>query len=122
MDNKITTLMGGSEMTAQKLDGTSETVKVRQLPVRLLQSYLLKLDDEAAAIELFCDKPEGWADTLTIESCAAIVTKGEELNSESFFAWLQRRVARQERLVPNSTGEVGKTVLSISPTSSPKSA
>lgn len=122
MDNKMTTLLGGSEMTAQKLDGTSETVKVRQLPVRLLQSYLLKLDDEAAAIELFCDKPEGWADTLTIESCAAIVTKGEELNSESFFAWLQRRIARQERLVPNSTGEVGKTVLSLSPTSSPKSA
>ena len=118
----MTTLLGGSEMTAQKLDGTSETVKVRQLPVRLLQSYLLKLDDEAAAIERFCDKPEGWADTLTIESCAAIVTKGEELNSESFFAWLQRRVARQERLVPNSTGEVGKTVLSLSPTLSPKSA
>lgn len=118
----MTTLMGGTEMTVEKLDGTTETVKVRQLPVRLLQSYLLKLDDEAAAIELFCDKPEGWADTLTIASCAAIVTKGEELNSESFFAWLQRRVARQERLVPNSTGEVGKTVLSISPTSSPKSA
>lgn len=122
MDNKMATLMGGTETTVEKLDGTSETVKVRQLPVRLLQSYLLKLDDEAAAIELFCDKPEGWADTLTIASCAAVVTEGEKLNSESFFAWLQRRVARQERLVPNSTGEVGKTVLSLSPTSSPKSA
>ena len=118
----MTTLMGGTETTVEKLDGTTETVKVRQLPVRLLQSYLLKLDDEAAAIELFCDKPEGWADTLTIASCAAIVTEGEKLNSESFFAWLQRRVARQERLVPNSTGEVGKQVLSISPTLSPKSA
>jgi len=117
----MATLLGGVDLTVKKLDGTTEAVKVRQLPVRLLQTYLLKLDDEAAAVELFCDKPEGWSDTLTIESFTAVVTEGERLNSETFFAWLQRRIARQERLVPNSTGEVGKTVLSHSLTSLPKS-
>lgn len=121
-DTKMATLLGGLEITVNKLDGTTEKVKVRQLPVRLLQAYLLKMDDEAASIELFCDKPEGWADGLTLESCTAVITEGERLNGETFFAWLQRRVARQERLVPNSTGEVGKTVLSHSLTSSPKSA
>lgn len=120
MDAKMTTLLGGSEMTVQKLDGTTETVKVRQLPVRLLQTYLTKLDDEAGMVELFCNKAEGWADELTLESYTAILEKGESLNAESFFAWLQRRVARQEKLVPNSTGEVGKLLLSASQTSLPK--
>ncbi len=121
-DNKMTTLLGGTEISAARLDGTTETVKVRQLPVRLLQTYLLKLDDEAAAIELFCDKPEGWADGLTLEAHTALITEGERLNKETFFGWLQRRIARQESLVPNSTGEAGKAVLSHSLTGLPKSA
>jgi hypothetical protein len=115
MDTKMETLTGGSTLTAHYTDGTCETVKVRQLPIRLLQSYLQTVDDECARLELLCDKPERWADKLTAESHVDLLTAGEALNNDNFFAWLRRRVQRQERLAPGSSGELGKHLLSASP-------
>ena len=115
------TLLGYSEVPVTFATGETATVKVRQLPVRLLSAYLLKIDDEAGAVELFTNQPEGWADTLTLESFEAILKEGERLNSESFFAWLRRRVERQERIAPGTTGDAGKVLLSHLPTSSPRS-
>ena len=115
MDSKTETLLGGRMMVAAYVDGTTETVKVRQLPIRLLPQYLAAIDDEPKLVELLCDKPAGWSDNLRLESHEAILAAGEELNSESFFAWLRRRVSRQERLVPGSSGELGRQLLSTSP-------
>lgn len=112
MDPKMETLNGGSNLTAHYKDGTCETVKVRQLPIRLLPDYLKTVDDECARLELLCDKPAGWSDKLTQESHVDLLTAGEGLNNDSFFAWLRRRVQRQERLVPGSSGELGKHLLS----------
>ncbi len=118
MDSKTETLLGGRTMVAAFNDGTSETVQVRQLPIRLLPQYLAAIDDEPKLVELLCDKPSGWSDNLRLDSHAAILAAGEEVNSESFFAWLRRRVSRQERLAPGSSGELGKALLaSASPTS-----
>lgn len=117
----MTTLLGFSEVAVTFANGEKGTVKVRQLPVRQLNAYLLKIDDEAGAVELFTGNPEGWADTLTLESFEAVLAEGERLNSDSFFAWLRRRVERQERIAPGTTGDAGKVLLSRSPTSSPKS-
>lgn len=114
MDAKMVTLVGGVEMTAQKLDGTTEAIKVRQLPVRLLQEYAGKIGNEADMVELFCDKPKGWADSLTFESHGAIVEQGEELNKEHFFGWLQRQVQRQEKLLPRMQS-LSPTMLQKSP-------
>lgn len=116
-DTKMTTLLGGVEMIAEKQNGERETVKVRQLPIRKLTDYAQNMNNEAAMVELFCGKPEGWSDELTIDCFVAILQKGEELNREHFFAWLQRQLERQDQVMK---GEVGKRVASLSQTSLPK--
>lgn len=115
MDNKTETLLGGRTIVAAYIDGTHEPVKVQQLRIRQLPEYLSAIDDEPKLVELLCGKPAGWSDNLRMESHEAILAAGEELNSESFFAWLRRRVSRQERLVPGSSGELGRQLLSTSP-------
>ncbi len=119
MTDSMASLMGGKHVVAYHLDGTQEIVNLRQLPVRLLPQYLATIDDEAARLELIADRPAGWADKLKPDSHVELLEVGEGLNSDSFSAWLRRRVQRQEQLVPGSSGELGKQLLSASPTGSP---
>lgn len=119
MTDSMETLKGGREMVAYTIDRKTEIVFLRQLPVRLLPQYLATIDDEAARLELLADKPAGWADKLTADSHVELLEVGEGLNSDSFSAWLRRRVQRQEQLVPGSSGELGKQLLSASPTGLP---
>ena len=106
-------------MVAYTIDRKTEIVFLRQLPVRLLPQYLATIDDEAARLELLADKPAGWSDKLTADSHVELLEVGEGLNTDSFSAWLRRRVQRQEQLVPGSSGELGKQLLSASPTGLP---
>jgi hypothetical protein len=118
MTDSMATLMGGKQLVAYYLDGTQEIVDLKQLPVRLLPQYLATIDDEASRLEMILGKPAGWADTITSDSHVELLEAGEGLNSDSFSAWLRRRVQRQEQLVPGSSGELGKQLLSASPTGS----
>lgn len=111
-------LAGGKEILALLTDGSTETVKVRCLAVREFPKWLEILDDEPARIEFVCSRDKGWADKLTQHTHEEIVAVMEELNDPGFFAWLRRRVVRQERLAPGSSGELGKALLSASPTGS----
>jgi hypothetical protein len=115
MTDSMATLMGGKQLVAYHLDGTQEIVDLKQLPVRLLPQYLATIDDEASRLEMILGKPAGWADTITSDSHVELLEAGEGLNSDSFSAWLRRRVQRQEQLVPGSSGELGKQLLSASP-------
>lgn len=112
MTDSIVTIAGGRTITARFTDGTTAEVFLRQVPIRLLPKYLAALDDEPALLELVADKPAGWADNLTVESHVELVAASEALNSDTFFAWLTRRVKRQESLAPGSSGELGKALLS----------
>jgi len=116
MTDSMDTITGGRDITARLTNGTIEAVRLRQLPVRLLPKYLETIDDEPARIELVADKPKGWADGLTLASHEELLAASEALNSDTFFAWLRRRVERQERLAPGSSGELGKHLLSGSKT------
>lgn len=115
------TLMGGAPCTANKQDGTQEAVAIRQLPIKLFPDLLAAVENESAMIELFCAKPAGWAETLTLESFEQIVNEGERLNSDFFSRWAQRRIARQEKLMPGLTDKLANALLS-SPSGSQKSA
>jgi hypothetical protein len=115
MTDSMVTLMGGKQLVAYHLDGTQEIVDLKQLPVRLLPQYLATIDDEASRLEMILGKPAGWADKIKPDSHVELLEAGEGLNSDSFFAWLRRRVQRQEQLVPGSSGELGKQMLSASP-------
>lgn len=103
-------------MMARYTDGTGGEVFLRQVPIRQLPTYLATMDDEPALLELVADKPKGWADGLTVESHTELIAASEALNSDTFFAWLTRRVKRQEKLAPGSSGELGKAILSGSKT------
>lgn len=95
---KNETLLGGADVAVIFRDGTSETIKVRQLPIRLFQMYLAAIDQEARQVELYCDKPEKWSDTLTNESFELIIEEGERINRDFFSRWKVRREKRQELL------------------------
>lgn len=115
------TLLGHTDLTVTLLDGSTEQVQVRQLPIREYPAYLAAQLDEAAMVEMICAKPAGWADTLTHESIESIVTEGDRMNADFFGRWLQRRIARQERLLPGSLLVQGNAV-EHSPTTPPTCA
>src|SRR4051794_27597814 len=78
--NELITITGGVDLEVTKQDGSKETVKVRQIPISKLQSFVMNLMNEAELIALYCDKTKEWADTLTVESASAIADKGQEFN------------------------------------------
>jgi hypothetical protein len=89
---ELITIAGGVEMeVAYQTNGDKEIVKVRQIPISQIQTFIFAMTDEAASIELYCDKPKGWADTLSTESASAIADKGQELNLPFFAAWFRRQ-------------------------------
>jgi hypothetical protein len=103
--DELVTVAGGVEIeVSYQQNGTKEMVKVRQIPISQLQKFLLVMGDEAQSIELYCDKPKGWSDTLTIESANAIADKGQELNTPFLRAWW-RRQARWRNIQAPWTGQ-----------------
>lgn len=118
---ELDTLTGGRDVLAHYQDGTKEPVRIHQISIRQMDKYLATIDDEPARLELVTGNPAGWADKLTLDSHAALIEIAEEINANSFFGWLRRRIARQEKLAPGSSGELGKSVLQ-SASGSPKSA
>jgi len=117
--SSLVTLLGTEEISVTKRDGTVETVSVRLLPISAYPAMLAQLDDEIAMVEFYCSKPKGWAETLTLESFEQVILAGEKLNMDFFSRWAQRRIARQERLVPGITDKITSGALAL-PTSSPK--
>lgn len=104
----MNTLTGGRELDVAKLDGSRETVFVRQLPVRLFQSYMATMQDEAKQVELLCSKEAGWADGITLASHEEILQAGNKLNSDFFSRWLERQKERAAMLPKPDVGEAVK--------------
>lgn len=119
----IETLLGGSELTVTHLGGITEMVRVRQLPIRDYPRLLDLALDEPRKVELLCDRPEGWADRLTLESAEAVIEEGDRLNADFFGRWFRRRIALQERLMPGALAAAvaSRTEPAPSPTPSPTS-
>lgn len=115
---KTIALHGGKTVVARFRDGMNRELKVRQLAVRELPDFLRLIDDEPGKIELCAGLTAAEVDNLTPESHEELHAAVEEVNSDAFFAWLRRRVQRQERLAPGSSGELGKALLSTPPTGS----
>jgi hypothetical protein len=116
---KTETLVGGLEVEVALTAGGKEKVFIRQIPVRLMPQMLASLEDENRLVELFCEKPEKWSDTLTVESFEKLVTEGERLNADFFSRWVQRRLSRQEKVMPGITEKLARSAGLPSPTGSP---
>lgn len=111
------TLLGGGDLVVKLADGATETVRIRQVPVRLADRYMACVSDEAGMVELLTGKPAAWVDNLTRESHEAIIAEGDRINSDFFERVLRRRLAWMERLAP---GSVGNLLASPPLTPSPK--
>jgi hypothetical protein len=109
MDPNIN-IAGGRDITVRKLDGGTESVFVRQVPIQEFQRLLLSMESEPALAEVFTARPQGWADTLVNESIEQVILVGEEINADFFSRWVQRRIARQEKLIPGITEKLAGAV------------
>lgn len=108
---ELITIAGGVELeVAYQNNGNKEIVKVRQIPVSKIQTFIMALANEAEAIELYCDKPKGWADTLSVESASAVADKGQELNLPFFAAWFRRQAKWRESQQQGAIAELEKKV------------
>ena len=116
---KTETLFGGQEVEVSLTSGQTEQVFIRQLPIRQMPQMLAALEDENRLVELFCERPEGWSDGLTVESFEKVVTEGERLNADFFSRWVQRRLTRQEKVMPGITEKLAKSAGLPLPTGSP---
>jgi hypothetical protein len=95
--DEVVTVAGGVEMEVHfQNNGTSELVKVRQIPISKVQDFLMTMGNEAHSIEIYCEKPKGWADTLTLESATAIADLGQKLNRPFLRAWWRRQARWRE--------------------------
>jgi hypothetical protein len=119
---ELITIAGGVELeVAYQNNGNKEIVKVRQIPISKLQGFILTMGNEAETIELYCDKPKGWADTLTMESASAIADKGQELNLPFFAAWFRRQMKWRESQQPGSMTSVDQNAATTTAGSLPSS-
>ena len=110
---KIITIAGGINMVVEHIDGSTETVKVRQIPATMIEPFMQKLADEATSVSIYCDRPREWCDTITHESITAICKKGLELNESFLGAWCQRRAKWMEMMNVGVIAELQKKLDSL---------
>lgn len=99
--NAFETLMGGTQLEVNFRNGTSDTVLVRQLAVKLFPELLQAAGDEPRLVELYCEKQPGWSDTLTNESFEAVILEGQRVNADFFGRWLARQRDRMRAIMPD---------------------
>lgn len=116
---KEAALYGDREMTVTKTDNSTETVKVRQLLVKHFPEFIKLIEDEPKQVEFYCGKPDGWSDSLTVNSFEEVLKTGDEMNKDFFERWVQRRLARQEQVMPGMSERLQNQIIS-SLTSVPK--
>lgn len=95
----IETLLGGNEIEVQYVDGRTERVRVRQLPVADYRQAQACFDDELSLVALVCGQVRHWAGQLTPESYEAVAVETRRVNA-LFFAWLGRQVRAQLDVLP----------------------
>ena len=111
---RMITIAGGVEITVKHVDGSSETVKVRQIPATKLEAFMTRLADEANSISIYCDKPLEWVDTLTHQSINDICEKGLEINEPFLVAWCRRRAKWMEMMNVGVIADLQRKVATLS--------
>ena len=103
MDTKLTTLNGGITLTviyeprSEGAEPLSESVKVRQIPVREYDAGFACIADEPALVGFLAAKNRPWALTLTPACYEEVLTTGRKVNARGFFTYCQRRTEQTDR-------------------------
>ncbi len=111
--NDLITIAGGVDLEVTHLDGSKETVKIRQIPATKLEQFVQRLSDEATSISIYCDKPREWADSLEAASASAICDKGMEINGPFFKAWFRRQANWRDMTNTGAIAELQKKIDSM---------
>lgn len=109
----IETFQGSATISVRLRSGAYEIVQVRELSVAEIPAYAAVLENEARAAELFCAKPQGWAESLSRESLVQIVEKGEELNLPFTVGWMQRKARRDLKVAQSLGADVSSLLAKI---------
>jgi len=100
--SKTEILFGGVDFSISLKNGELETVRVNQLPVSKFIDFAKVIDDELDMVALVCNKKKEWCDTIDYESFELLVVECERVNMDFFGRWLQRRINRQQRILPGT--------------------
>jgi hypothetical protein len=106
-------ISGGIDLAVHTNAGAEETVTVRLLKIREFPDYLRLVDQEERLAEFLCDKSEGWAETLTVDSLLDICEQGHGINFKNACRWGERRAQVNEALLPIAAS--GQKVRSVLP-------
>jgi len=74
------TLLGGREVDVTKIDNTTETVTVRQIRIRELDTYRESEGDEVALVAFVTGKDADWVDMLMPEDFEKLLAIDAEVN------------------------------------------
>ena len=99
---KAEALAGGVELTVIKRDKSTEQVRVKQLPVRLIHQYAEAFRNESKIVQIVTGKDEKWVEQLSDASFEQIVEEGDRLNEYFFGRWMSRQRSRAEKIVPEA--------------------
>lgn len=106
VQDDLTAALGGQIVRVLRIDGGSESVRVRQLPVKLWPVYLSNIDDEIRQVALFCEKDDAWVEELTPSSFEEIIKIGEKLNLDFLARFAERQIARNTKIAPQLTSQI----------------
>lgn len=126
MPSRADLAAGGTDMTVERLDGSSELVRVRIVGYDRMLTYLQFLQREDICIQIYCDgKDTAWVNSLTPESHDALVKEGQRLSVPLFLRWHKRYLERNRILLPINRAlfeAAARNTPSPPTTSSPSSA
>lgn len=91
---------GYQTVKARWLDGTTEEVKVKLVPVTKVAKYLDIIGDPGRYVEFMCGKPADWADRLHPDSFEEIDTLARSLNDPFVDRFLTRQKSILQKLAP----------------------
>lgn len=103
-------LDAGVDVKVFKADGTDETVKVRQIPLKDYKRGFAASDDEFATVGLIVERDEAWVYSLTPDSYELLLEEGHKVN-KSFFAFCARRHAELVERLNQMRPEMAKAAL-----------
>ena len=100
----LETLQGYGSLLVSFADPSrpSETVFIRQLPLREMEALLGAQGDEMLLAQVYTGKDAAWVDSLSAASQEAVVSEGDRINADFFGRWFRRRLERQESMLPGS--------------------
>ena len=83
-------LAGGVTVEVTYISGLKETIKVRKVPIRDMQSLAMAWGQEHKEIPVYTQRPSEWIETLADESWELIMEEGRRLNAGPFERWFLR--------------------------------